>query len=64
MLILRNHDACYRSFMKFSPLACNFAKVEHAAACGHSDEDLTTEIKERVELTSWDRGPLIAHYVS
>ena len=27
MLILCNYDACYHSFMKFSPLACHFTKV-------------------------------------
>ena len=36
----------------------------HAAACGRSDVDPKAEIKERVEPTSWDHGPLIAHYVA
>ena len=30
----------------------------HTAVCGRSDEDRTVKIKERVELASWDRGPL------
>ena len=35
-----------------------------AAACGCSDEDRMAEIMERVEVASWDRGPLIALYVA
>ena len=34
------------------------------ATCGRSDEDRTVEIKEKVQPMSWDRGPLIAHYVA
>ena len=34
----------------------------HVAACGHSDEDQTAKIKEKVVPVSWDCGPLITHY--
>ena len=34
------------------------------AACGRSDEDQTTKIKEKVEPASCDHGPLIARDVA
>ena len=36
----------------------------HAVARGRFDEDRMAEIKEKVEPTKWDRGPLIARYVA